>query len=65
MAELKTERFESPVPLDAHSPLLTSQGGTDPNNFLNTIGNGNILVWKRKAEEYLIEQAAGGALSCE
>ena len=27
-------------------------------------GNGNILVWKRKAEEYLISQAAVGDLSC-
>lgn len=27
-------------------------------------GNGNILVWKRKAEEYLISQAAGGDLTC-
>lgn len=37
-------------------------GGTDEKNFLNTIGknkdgtgNGDILVWKRKAEKYLIE----------
>lgn len=37
-------------------------GGTDKNNFLNTIGknangtgNGDILIWKRKAEKYLIE----------
>eukprot|EP00595_Chromulina_sp_UTEXLB2642_P000796 CAMPEP_0196766720 /NCGR_PEP_ID=MMETSP1095-20130614/29232_1 /TAXON_ID=96789 ORGANISM="Chromulina nebulosa, Strain UTEXLB2642" /NCGR_SAMPLE_ID=MMETSP1095 /ASSEMBLY_ACC=CAM_ASM_000446 /LENGTH=128 /DNA_ID=CAMNT_0042130355 /DNA_START=491 /DNA_END=877 /DNA_ORIENTATION=+ len=36
-------------------------GGTQPDNFLNTIGkrendelSGNILLWKRKAEEYLI-----------
>ena len=37
-------------------------GGTDPSNFLNTIGknpdgsgNGDILLWKRKAEKYLVE----------
>jgi uncharacterized protein YbjT (DUF2867 family) len=29
-------------------------GGTQPDNFLNTMGNGNILLWKRKAEEHLI-----------
>ena len=43
--------------------LLTSQGGTQPDNFLNSIGKredgsgGDILLWKRKAEKYLIEQA--------
>ena len=37
-------------------------GGTDPNNFLNSIGknkdgsgNGDMLLWKRKAEKYLVE----------
>lgn len=34
--------------------LCSSMGGTQPENFLNTIGNGNILLWKRKAEMYLI-----------
>lgn len=41
--------------------FLSSMGGTQPDNFLNTIGkvdsdpnSGNILLWKRKAEEYLI-----------
>jgi uncharacterized protein YbjT (DUF2867 family) len=36
-------------------------GGSQPENFLNTIGrkdgdelSGNILLWKRKAEQYLI-----------
>ena len=36
-------------------------GGTDPNNFLNKVGkksdgsgNGDILLWKRKAERYLV-----------
>lgn len=30
-----------------------SMGGTQRDNFLNTIGDGNILVWKRRAEAYL------------
>ena len=37
-------------------------GGTDETNFLNSIGkakdgsgSGDILIWKRKAEKYLIE----------
>lgn len=44
-----------------HFIFLSSMGGTDPNNFLNTIGrvegddkSGNILLWKRKAEQYLM-----------
>ena len=43
-------------------PFLSSMGGTDETNFLNSIGkakdgsgNGDILIWKRKAEKYLIE----------
>ena len=35
-----------------------SMGGTEKDNFLNTIGSpgpANILLWKRKAEEYLIK----------
>ena len=28
--------------------VIGSMGGTQRDNFLNTIGNGNILVWKRK-----------------
>lgn len=42
--------------------FLSSMGGTQPENFLNTIGriegddkSGNILLWKRKAEKYLID----------
>lgn len=42
--------------------MVSSMGGTQPENFLNTIGrvpeddkSGNILLWKRKAEEYLIQ----------
>ncbi|XP_039171113.1 uncharacterized protein At5g02240 isoform X2 [Eucalyptus grandis] len=35
--------------------LVGSMGGTNPNHFLNSLGNGNILVWKRKAEQYLAD----------
>ncbi|GAB4818937.1 hypothetical protein N2152v2_005983 [Parachlorella kessleri] len=35
--------------------LVGSMGGTQADNFLNTFGNGNILVWKRKAEKYLVD----------
>ncbi|CAA6655000.1 unnamed protein product [Spirodela intermedia] len=38
-----------------HIVLVGSMGGTDPNHPLNSIGNGNILVWKRKAEQYLAD----------
>ena len=46
-------------------------GGTDENNFLNTIGkdkdgkgNGDILIWKRKAEKYLVEVSRHIVLVC-
>lgn len=42
--------------------LISSLGGTNPDNFLNTVGkrkdgsgDGDILLWKRKAEKYLAE----------
>jgi len=45
-----------------HVVICSSMGGTDPANMLNTFGKmaggrggGNILLWKRKAEKYLIE----------
>lgn len=38
-----------------HIVLVGSMGGTDLNHPLNNIGNGNILVWKRKAEQYLAD----------
>jgi NAD(P)H-binding len=38
-----------------HVVLLSSMGGTTPNSPLNKIGNGNILMWKRKSEEYLMQ----------
>mgnify|MGYP001975704977 FL=1 len=47
-----------------HIVLLGSMGGTDPEHMLNTLGKttaedgtkigGDILLWKRKAERYLI-----------
>ncbi|MBT9315958.1 SDR family oxidoreductase [Leptothoe spongobia] len=49
--------------------VVGSMGGTDEKHFLNTMGNGKILVWKRKAEQYLIDSGvdytiirAGGLL---
>lgn len=38
-----------------HIVLVGSMGGTNLNHPLNMIGNGNILIWKRKAEQYLID----------
>jgi uncharacterized protein YbjT (DUF2867 family) len=42
--------------------IVSSMGGTDPSNFLNSVGkkpdgsgHGDILLWKRKAERYLTE----------
>jgi len=43
----KKERLEQVV-------WIGSMGGTQKDNFLNTIGDGNILLWKRKAEQYLM-----------
>jgi len=52
-----------------HIILMGSMGGTNDNHPLNKIGNGNILIWKRKAEQYLIDSGidytiihAGGLL---
>ena len=45
----------------SHVVICSSMGGTDPENRLNTFGRdengkgGNILLWKRKAEKYLID----------
>jgi uncharacterized protein YbjT (DUF2867 family) len=36
-----------------HIVLVGSMGGQNPNHMLNSLGNGKILIWKRKAEEYL------------
>eukprot|EP00740_Mantoniella_antarctica_P011685 CAMPEP_0181367378 /NCGR_PEP_ID=MMETSP1106-20121128/11352_1 /TAXON_ID=81844 /ORGANISM="Mantoniella antarctica, Strain SL-175" /LENGTH=355 /DNA_ID=CAMNT_0023483083 /DNA_START=38 /DNA_END=1105 /DNA_ORIENTATION=+ len=44
--------------------LVSSMGGTQLDNFLNTMGGGgavgaaNILLWKRKAEMYLVASGA-------
>jgi len=38
-----------------HIVLVGSMGGTDINHPLNKLGSGNILVWKRKAEQYLAD----------
>lgn len=38
-----------------HVVLVGSMGGTNINHPLNSLGNGNILVWKRKAEQYLAD----------
>jgi hypothetical protein len=42
--------------------LVSSMGGTDPSNFLNRVGKnpdgsgrGDILLWKRQAEQYLVQ----------
>lgn len=50
---------------ETHVVICSSMGGTDPSNMLNGIGKetlpdgtvkgGNILLWKRKAEKYLID----------
>ncbi len=52
-----------------HIILMGSMGGTNENHPLNKLGNGNILIWKRIAEEYLIDSGidytivrAGGLL---
>lgn len=37
-----------------HVVVISSMGGTDPTNALNKLGDGGILMWKRKAEQYLI-----------
>lgn len=52
-----------------HIVLVGSMGGTNENHPLNRMGQGNILVWKRKAEQVLIDSGidytiirAGGLL---
>eukprot|EP00208_Stichococcus_sp_RCC1054_P004346 CAMPEP_0206142822 /NCGR_PEP_ID=MMETSP1473-20131121/18338_1 /ASSEMBLY_ACC=CAM_ASM_001109 /TAXON_ID=1461547 /ORGANISM="Stichococcus sp, Strain RCC1054" /LENGTH=263 /DNA_ID=CAMNT_0053537969 /DNA_START=287 /DNA_END=1078 /DNA_ORIENTATION=+ len=37
-----------------HVVIISSMGGTDESNRLNSLGGGNILIWKRKAEQHLI-----------
>ena len=38
----------------AHVVVVGSMGGTQPDNFLNQIGDGSILAWKRAAELELV-----------
>jgi uncharacterized protein YbjT (DUF2867 family) len=38
-----------------HIVLVGSMGGTNLQHPLNKMGNGNILIWKRQAEQYLID----------
>lgn len=38
-----------------HCILVSSMGGTQRDNALNSIGNGDILVWKRRSEKYLVD----------
>ncbi|OLP17306.1 oxidoreductase [Leptolyngbya sp. 'hensonii'] len=52
-----------------HIVLVGSMGGTQPNHPLNQMGQGNILIWKRRSEAYLIDSGtdytiirAGGLL---
>lgn len=52
-----------------HIVLVGSMGGTQTNHPLNQLGQGNILIWKRRAEAYLIDSGvdytiirAGGLL---
>ena len=54
----------------SHIVLVGSMGGTKENHPLNQMGNGKILIWKRKAEEYLVNSGvdytiirAGGLLN--
>ena len=55
-----------------HVVLISSMGGTNPDNFLNSVGkstaskhgHGDILVWKRKAEKYLVEVSRLERMGC-
>lgn len=38
-----------------HIVLVGSMGGTNEQHPLNRMANGNILIWKRRAEAYLID----------
>lgn len=42
--------------------IISSMGVTQPENFLNTIADGKILLYKRKAEEYLLDLASSGKI---
>lgn len=55
MAQIEAAKASSSV---QHVVLISSAGGCDPHHFLNHIGKdaggGDILNWKRKAEQHLI-----------
>jgi uncharacterized protein YbjT (DUF2867 family) len=42
--------------------VVGSMGGTQPDNFLNSIGDGKILLWKRRAERYLLDSGLDFAI---
>jgi uncharacterized protein YbjT (DUF2867 family) len=47
-----------------HIVLVGSMGGTNEQHPLNKMGNGNILIWKRKAEQYLIDSGIDYTIVC-
>lgn len=42
--------------------IISSMGITQPENMLNSIADGKILLWKRKAEEFLLAAAKRGEI---
>jgi uncharacterized protein YbjT (DUF2867 family) len=42
--------------------IVSSAGGTSPDNPLNALGNGNILQFKRRAEQYLFSKVSEGRI---
>jgi hypothetical protein len=42
-----------------HVVLISSAGGCDPRHFLNRIARGEVLNWKRRAEQELIRMCGG------
>lgn len=60
-------------PAGTHIVVCSSMGGTDPSNRLNDFGRvtlddgsvqgGNIILWKRKTEVYLMDKCASAAAS--
>lgn len=72
LVDYQGQKNQIDLALDAgveHIVLVGSMGGTNENHPLNMMGNGKILIWKRKAEEYLVNSGinytiirAGGLL---
>ena len=50
--------YTLPAPLHQQVVLISSMGVTKPDHPLNRIGGGKILMWKRMAEEYLVNSGA-------